>query len=100
MRLGARTGTGRPACGTLRSSCASQLGLQCCTITLYLSGDLFFFYVYSSLTCRPNVQVVPLVVLLEDNLKELVVAVDLAHDHVGLKGDNPEAEVMQLLQQG
>ena len=48
--------------------------------------------------CR--VQVVPDIVLLEDDLKVLVVAADLVGDHVGLVGNESEVELVQLLQQG
>jgi hypothetical protein len=48
--------------------------------------------------CR--VEVVPDIVLLEDDLKVLVVAADLVSDHVGLVGDQSEVELVQLLQQG
>ncbi len=48
--------------------------------------------------CR--VEIVPDIVLLEDDLKVLVVAADLVGDHVGLVGNESEVELVQLLQQG
>ncbi len=48
--------------------------------------------------CR--VEVVPDIVLLEDDLKVLVIAADLVGDHVGLVGNESEVELVQLLQQG